>query len=106
MISRETLDRAIAEHENGDTSYANCERLAWLYIVRDHIAMEDTKENEQKKDPAKSFPTYNGGDSDFLKAIDGKSGEKVIYVMDEAMQAIQVLQPRLYDATIQKLKNL
>ena len=32
------LNDAILEHESKDTTYANCEKLAWLYIVRDHCA--------------------------------------------------------------------
>ena len=103
MISRETLDRAIAEHESGDTSYANCERLAWLYIVRDHLPGEAQKEPTKKEKEATSSP---GGDSDFLKAIHGKDMEKAISVMDEIMQAIQVLQPKLYNAAIDRLKDL
>lgn len=103
MISRDTLDRAIAEHESGDTSYANCERLAWLYIVRDHLPGEVQKETTKKE---KEASHALGGDSDFLKAIHGKDVEKALNVIDEVMQAIQVLQPKLYNAAIARLKDL
>ena len=103
MISRETLDRAISEHESGDTSYANCERLAWLYIVRDHLPGEAQKEPIKKEKTATSAP---GGDSDFLKAIHGKDVEKALNVIDEVMQAIQVLQPKLYNAALERLRDL
>lgn len=37
MVSIETIEEEILNLEKRDTSYAVCERLAWLYIVRDHL---------------------------------------------------------------------
>lgn len=37
MVSIETIEEEILDLEKRDTSYAVCERLAWLYIVRDHL---------------------------------------------------------------------
>lgn len=37
MVSIETIEEEIINLEKRDTSYAVCERLAWLYIVRDHL---------------------------------------------------------------------
>lgn len=31
------IQREIEKREKSDTCYDNCERLAWLYIVRDHM---------------------------------------------------------------------
>lgn len=45
MVSIETIEEEILNPEKRDTSYAVCERLAWLYIVRDHLkkpAADDT----------------------------------------------------------------
>lgn len=97
MISKETIDRAILEHEEKDTSYANCERLAWLYIVRDHISTPD----------AYSPRTFNtSGESEFLRAVRGADADRVLSVMDELMTAIQVLHPHMYDQVISRLKDL
>lgn len=94
MISKETIDRAILEHEEKDTTYANCERLAWLYIVRDHISTPE----------AYSPRTFNtSGDSEFLRAVRGADADRMLSVMDELMAAIQVLHPRMYESAIRKL---
>jgi GGDEF domain-containing protein len=45
------------------------------------------------------------GDSEFMRVIEGKKAEDVWSVMDELLQTIQMLQPRLYNATIEKLKE-
>ena len=37
MVSIETIEEEILNLEKRDTSYAVCERPAWLYIVRDHL---------------------------------------------------------------------
>ena len=114
MIQIEEIDRAIKEHESGANTYANCERLAWLYIIRDHM-----KEGHQDKPAehrehtealynqnAPSDHIKNDGNSDFLKAINGKDAKKVISVMDELMEALQLVQPRMYDAVLIKIKDL
>lgn len=36
------IQREIEKREKSDTCYDNCERLAWLYIVRDHMMMPST----------------------------------------------------------------
>ena len=60
------LDDAILEHEAKDTTYANCEKLAWLYIVRDHCCHTQTRESlnietipsEPKHVDKEFLPTY------------------------------------------------
>ena len=37
MVSIETIEEEILDLEKRDTSYAVCERPAWLYTVRDHL---------------------------------------------------------------------
>jgi hypothetical protein len=114
VISKEELDQAIAEHESGGASYANCERLAWLYIVRDHMKeshqdkpAEHHEHTEAPYNPnAPSDHIKNDGNSDFLKAINGKDTKKVISVMDELMEALQIIQPRMYEAVLIKIKDL
>lgn len=94
MINPEELDKEILMLEKKDTTYANCERLAWLYIVRDHVT------GQQQRQPA---PLDVSGDSDFLCAIDGKDSVLVWALMDELMDALKVLQPKLYSSVMNKL---
>ena len=37
IISIDEVNKTIIELEQHDTTYATCEKLAWLYIVKDHI---------------------------------------------------------------------
>ena len=92
MISAEELDRAILEHESKDTTYANCERLAWLYIVRDHIGGKS----------GKALPAVSG-ESAFLQAAASADPALVWDILDELMGTLAVLQPRMYQAVLRRL---
>ena len=96
MISRYEVEKAILEHESKDTSYANCERLAWLYIVRDHLMSAEMRSN------GLFTPT---GESEFIKAVAGKDGVAVWAVLDELMDTLKVINPRLYDGVMRKLDD-
>ena len=94
MISRYEVEKAILEHESKDTSYANCERLAWLYIVRDHLT------GAEMLNAGLFSPT---GESDFIKAASGKDGAAVWSVLDELMETLRITNPRLYDGVMRRL---
>ena len=94
MINPEELDKEILMLEKKDTTYANCERLAWLYIVRDHVT------GQQQRQPT---PLDVSGDSDFLRAVNGRDSVEVWELMDELMDALKVLQPKLYSSVMNKL---
>ncbi len=98
MISREKLDSEILELETRhDTTYATCERLAWLYIVRDHITGRQQKQ---------AIPLETGGDSEFLQAVDEKDSVAVWAIMDELMDTLRVTAPRVYDRILRRVKEL
>lgn len=96
MISLESVEQTILELESSDTSFAVCEKLSWLYIVRDHIKGYSTS-------PEAVIAMQ--GESEFLKAIHGKNTETVIAVMDELMDAVKTLHPKMYDAVMDKIKG-
>ncbi len=101
MLSRRSLLEAIAECEEGNDSYQNCQKLATLYTLYDHLYGEavPTKETVQET----LIDDY--GDSDFLKTVSGKKAETVWSIIDETMSTLQAIQPRLYDAVLRKLKE-
>lgn len=96
MISVEELDRAILEHEERDTTYANCEKLAWLYIVRDHVTGNTVRQ---------SLPIDAEGDSEFLQAVSGVDSAIVWPVLDDLMETIRITNPRVYDAVLRKIRQ-
>ena len=97
MISIDELDRAILEHEARDTSYANCERLAWLHIVRDHITGQE---------PKQPTPLDISGDSEFLQAVNGRDSVRVWAIINELMDVICATNTRLYNSVIRKIREI
>ena len=97
MINSDELDKEILMLEKKDTTYANCERLAWLYIVRDHI----TRQQAAQPTPLSVDPS-----SEFLQAVDGKDSVAVFSIIDDIMDTIRVTAPRAYESVLRKLKNL
>ena len=89
MISRRDLEIAVDELENSEPTYENCARLADLYTILDHMKVPLSRT-----------------DTTFLKAVSGKSIDKVMGVMDELMEATQVLNPKLYDNVMARLNEL
>ena len=96
MIDLEVVDNEINKIEVGcDTSYRACERLAWLYVVRDHL-IPKTKDG---------VTTYLSG-SEFLEAASGVNYQALMQVLNEHMQALSVLQPRVYESVMSKIRDL
>lgn len=98
MISKDKLDKEILELETRhDTTYATCERLAWLYIVRDHITGQQA---------AQPTPLAVDPSSAFLQVVDGKDSVAVFAVMDDLMDTLSVVAPRVYASVLGKIKRI
>lgn len=97
MINPDELDKEILMLEKKDTTYSNCERLAWLYIVRDHVTgQQTTQPTPLSVDPS----------SEFLQAVDGKDSVAVFAIMDDLMDTLRATAPRAYDSIMRKLREL
>lgn len=97
MINPDEIDKEILMLEKKDTTYANCERLAWLYIVRDHITGQQT---------AQPTPLSVNQSSEFLQAVDGKDSVAVFAVMDDLMDTIRVTAPRVYSSVMRQVLSI
>lgn len=108
MIREEDVREAIAEMQGQKNPNANtCIKLAAYYIIQDHLT-------ERPAPVLKAYDPemYSGadpevidydGDSDFAKAIRGKSQKDVIAVIDELMTTLQVMHPRLYAGVMARI---
>jgi len=97
MIDLETIEREINELEaRGDTTYSICERLSWLYVVRDHLrpVREETRTTQDLRG------------SEFLEAASGVPYPALMRILDEHMSALQVVQPKEYDLVMGKIGQL
>lgn len=102
MISLDDIEREIKELEaRGDTTYSLCERLAWLYIVRDHIKHGDTSVSSLNGNR-----TGNLHGSEFLEACAYINFAEMMQVIDAHMDAIRVVCPKEYNAVIARIRSL
>ena len=97
MISKDELDKTILELEMRDTTFANCSKLADLYVVRDHIT------GQYQKQPT---PLEIAGDSEFLRAVDGKNSIAIWEIIDDLMDTIRITSPRVYSSIMHRISNL
>ena len=106
MITKRDLQEAIAECEGQKNPNANtCIKLASYYILLDHMYNEES--NQSAGDQAGySFSSQFTRDSEFLNAIKNVDIRQVIGVIDELMETLHVVNPRLYSSVIRKLNEI
>ena len=116
MITENDLTEAIAECVGKRNPDANtCIKLAAYYtIMRELYGKNDEKNDAQVVSPSYSFSApppddsivQYSGDSEFAQAVNGKPIQAVLSLTDEVMTALKVGFPRLYDATMIKLRKI
>ena len=107
MITLRDLESAIAECQGKRNPDAKtCMMLAALYTIKREMFGEE----EKAEQPAYSYapaPYRNvieiDSDSEFARAVDGRNADEVLPVIDELMSTLNVIQPRLYNAVMDKL---
>ena len=99
MVTERELYEAIRECESAPPSYQNCEKLAVFYTVYDKLFANSSKKT------AKSTYIQPVSDSEFMRLIVGKDWTSLLAILDELMDSVKILQPRLYDAVMRKLSE-
>lgn len=104
MIKKTDLEAAIAECQGKRNPDARtCIMLAaFLTIQREMFGEEKHAEYSFAPAPVRSIIDYDS-DSEFAKAVDGKEQRVVLPVLDELLETLQIVQPRLYAAVMNKL---
>lgn len=108
MITERDLQDAIAEcqgerHPNAST----CIKLAAYFTIYDHLYPKQAEKAEEL--PQTIFQTVDEdiigsyGDSEFYRAINGRKAADIWAVMDELMETIQIINPKLYDGVMRQL---
>lgn len=97
MLSQRELDGAIREFEDAPTNYENCAKLATFYTIFDHLYGDPKTERK----PQEVIGAH--GNSEFLQLVQNKDAEEMWGVIDELMDTLKVLHPRLYEGVIQKI---
>ena len=97
MVNLDEINGEIAKLEAQPSTYVTIERLAWLYVVRDHLTVSPVTV------PAVTGIEIPKGESEFMCNCSGKTINQVMEIMDELMHTLMVIQPRLYDAVMDRL---
>lgn len=107
MIKEQDLLDAIAECQGERNPDANtCIKLSAYYTILNQMYPKEAPEPPTYSfaEPPKQV-RYDSG-SEFSDAIQGLDTEDVMMVIDELMDTIGVLVPKLYNATIDRLKSI
>ena len=101
MIREEELREAIAECQGERNPNANtCIKLAAYYSILDHMNPEQTPEVKT----VEVRPEYSFADSELSRAFD-RDPERTMDLLEELLQTLQLLNPRLYNSFIYKLEG-
>lgn len=105
------VEWAIQELEKEESSFPVYARLANLYTVRNEMLGMSASQPQiaaysEATGPFEEESVSGYGDSDFLRAVSGKSSEKAWLIMDDLMNALQVVNRRAYDNVIRKLNGI
>ena len=117
MITEKEIAQAIEECMREPVTGNKRAVLADLIIIQDYLfgkpvqaqeAPQPTSMQSYSALPMEQVETYieTTGDSEFLKAVDGKKADKVWKLMDELVEAVKILHPRMYTTFIDKVQDL
>lgn len=107
MFTKAELEDAINELLGGKHSVQNCEKLAAIYVVLDHLYAErSTIDIGYSNDNKIESEIGLYGDSDFLQTISGKPSREVLLLVNELVEALVVLNPKLVSSFFEKLNDL
>ena len=108
MITEKDLQNAIAECQGERKPNANtCIKLAAYFTIYDHLFPQKAELTEEV--PQTIFQSVDEdiigdyGDSDFYRLIKGRKAADIWGVMNELMDTLQVINPRLYDGVMRQL---
>lgn len=115
MLDAREIDIEIARLEYGESSYPAYAKLADLYTIRNQMRRAEGAENGDyngsyssapapPSTPAASVP--DSGDSDFLRAVAGKSLVDVLEILDDLMDTLQAANPRAYSSVMRKIHSI
>lgn len=103
MITERDLQEAIAEcNGTRNPTASTAIKLAALYTVKDHLYGEP--QTGYSYAPPPSTGVQIDSDSEFATVISGRDQDEIWPIMDELMQTLSAVQPRLYDAVMRKLQ--
>lgn len=108
MITEKDLIEAIAECQGTRNPDAKtCIKLASYYTILDHV----TDDKKEAQTPFVGSYSYDVGqtyesETEFGKLAKSRDTYSVMEVIDELLETLRIMQPRLYNAFMRKLTAL
>ena len=117
MITEKEIAQAIEECMREPVTGNKRAVLADLIIIQDYLFGEPMQAQDATQQmpmqsysapPMEQVETYieATGDSEFLRAVDGRKADKVWKLIDELVEAVKILHPRMYTTFIDKVQDL
>ena len=108
MFTEYELLQALDECQNDlPKTFSTAEKMAVFYTILDHMKAENSyrMSADPAPAPAQSQEQVVGdyGTSEFFLSVQGKEAKKVWSIFGELMDALKVLNPKLYSRTIERL---
>ena len=111
MITENDLKSAIAECQGvRNPNAATCIKLSAYYNILDRMQSESDRERVDAL-PTYSYSADSGlieysSESEFAESVRGKPTNDVMNVLDELMDVLMTIQPRLYQGVMRKLNTI
>lgn len=111
MITEKDLQEAIAECEGQrNPTSSTCIKLAAFYTIRQYmfpdISGQPHEQSVRAEQPAKpaNYVDYDSG-SEFSMLVKGMNFQDFMEIMDDLMDTLTVINPKLYNGIMQKLSE-
>ena len=105
MFTERDLQQAITEcHAERNPNANTCIKLASYYTIKNELYGKDASPQMQVSYSRSARPYES--DSDFMRTLDRVGIDRAIPVLDELMETLQILNPRLYSSAMRKLRDL
>lgn len=93
MITKRDLLDAINKCQGQKNPNANtCIKLAAYYTILDHISDD--------------YPYSSEPLSEFMRIANSRNSNEVMRIMDDLMESLEMANPKLYYATMERLSNI
>lgn len=104
MLSKSELLKAIEDLEDASPTFQNCQKMATFYTLLNAIYRSGGEINPQVETFREEI-IGDHGNSDFLRMIEGMESHEAWLIMDELMETIKILQPKLYDSVMRRIRG-
>lgn len=108
MIREDDLREAIAECEGiRNPSASTCIKLASYYALLDRTVKAEAVPDQAKSQYSyASSPEILFGETEFSRTVEDKGIGSCYPVIEETMEALSVVMPKLYNAMMRKLDDI